>query len=208
MSKSNANVSRGLSKLLRHAAIEDRIAISKKGWVNTVDAIRWLKTNRGISCNETDIRNVVETDQKQRYSLQKSDTQLFIRANQGHSMPGIVVDMKVLACEDVNFVVHGTYYQAWEHIKTKGLSIMGRHHVHFARELPHENCVISGMRSSCQVLIWIDVCKAMTAGMKFFESDNGVILTAGFNGIVSPNFFHEVRDRKTGKVIWTPDETR
>ncbi len=56
------------------------------------------------------------------------------------------------------------------------------------------------MRSSSQILIFVDVQKALDAGIKFYLSDNGVVLTAGNdNGFLTPEFFSRVEtvvDRK------------
>ena len=55
------------------------------------------------------------------------------------------------------------------------------------------------MRSSSQILIFIDVQKALDGGIKFYLSDNGVVLTAGNEkGFLPPEFFSRVEtaDRK------------
>jgi hypothetical protein len=50
-----------------------------------------------------------------------------------------------------------------------------------------------GMRRSSQILIFIDVAKALSAGIKFFLSDNGVVLTEGNSeGFLLPQFFKRV----------------
>lgn len=59
---------------------------------------------------------------------------------------------------------------------------MKRNHIHFATGLLGEDGVISGMRSTCNVLIYIDLEKALEDGIKFFKSKNGVVLTEGVNG--------------------------
>jgi len=38
------------------------------------------------------------------------------------------------------------------------------------------------MRSSCDVLIYIDLEKALEDGIKFYKSENGVVLTEGVDG--------------------------
>lgn len=49
------------------------------------------------------------------------------------------------------------------------------------------------MRNSSQVLIFIAVEKAMQAGIKFYLSANGVVLTEGNQyGILEPRFFDKV----------------
>lgn len=67
---------------------------------------------------------------------------------------------------------------------------MNRQHIHCAKGMPGE--VISGMRESSKVVIEIDVAKAMKDGIKFFESENGVILSAGIDGIIAPQYFKNV----------------
>jgi len=98
---------------------------------------------------------------------------------------------------------------------------MGRMHVHFAKGLPagfsrmgdgnagHEANgnqetqappVISGMRNSSAVLVYLDIAKAMDLGLKFWESDNGVILCdGGDDGIIPLSCFERVEER-AGKI--------
>ena len=98
-------------------------------------------------------------------------------------------------------MVHGTFYGAWEKILTSGgLKAMSRVHVHFAtgptleEVLPDveggntiqgpgggkkTDVVISGMRGDAQILIYVDIRKALKAGVELWRSENGVILTEG-----------------------------
>lgn len=107
-----------------------------------------------------------------------------------------------------NTIVHGTFYGAWDAILASGgLSPMGRNNVHFAtgpsvkralakssnglseghgidEDLGH-NKVISGMRSDAQLLIYVDLRRCLQhvkdqgLEMRWYKSDNGVILTEG-----------------------------
>lgn len=53
------------------------------------------------------------------------------------------------------------------------------------------------MRNSSSVLIYIDVQKAINAGIKFYLSANGVVLTEGDEkGFLSPSFFTRVETAK------------
>jgi 2'-phosphotransferase len=57
------------------------------------------------------------------------------------------------------------------------------------------------MRTSSQILIFIDLQKALDAGIKFFLSENGVVLTEGDDeGFLRPEFFEKVKNAK-GEVI-------
>jgi 2'-phosphotransferase len=131
-------------------------------------------------------------------------------------------------------VVHGTYHAAWPKIlATGGLRCMGRNHIHFAIGPPlsailpdgpdgkvavppkskgagGKEGIISGMRSDAQILIYIDLKRAMKAGCPFWRSENGVILSEGLNvngdgheKIVGAEFFDVVVERKNGLgIIW------
>src|SRR5262245_51130304 len=53
------------------------------------------------------------------------------------------------------------------------------------------------MRQSSQILIYIDVQKAIDSGIKFYLSSNGVVLTEGDeNGYLRPQFLKRVEDSK------------
>ncbi|KAF2160493.1 hypothetical protein M409DRAFT_29114 [Zasmidium cellare ATCC 36951] len=146
-----------------------------------------------------------------------------IRANQGHSLK-VEEEGLLQPITEENLpatVVHGTTHSAWPLIVSSGgLKPMGRNHVHFASGLPAgftslvdsssstsssstnttnanevSAPVISGMRKSSTVLVFLDVVRAMQAGIKFWVSDNGVVLTEGNEeGVVPLEFFRRVED--------------
>ncbi|TYG50225.1 hypothetical protein ES288_D10G157300v1 [Gossypium darwinii] len=144
-------------------------------------------TNAGkkqMSCAERGRRkrtvHAVRKDNKQRFSLLEENGELLIRANQGHTV--MTVESKrllkqILSADEVQFCVHGTYKRNLESILESGLKRMKRLHVHFSSGLPTDGEVISGMRRDVNVLIYLDVRKALEEGMKLYISDNKVILT-------------------------------
>ena len=79
---------------------------------------------------------------------------------------------------------------------------MTRQHIHFASGLPDSDGVISGMRKSASIYIFIDAQKCAEDGMVFFQSDNGVLLTAGdgSGGILPIQYFSHVTDA-SGKIL-------
>ena len=87
-------------------------------------------------------------------------------------------------------VIHGTYYKAWEGIRNSGMKRFARNHMHFAKGYP-KGLVISGMRSNIEVVIEINVERAMLDGIRFFRSQNDVILTSGEDG-----FLHRVKQKE------------
>lgn len=78
----------------------------------------------------------------------------------------------------------------------QGLSKMKRNHIHLAQGLPGTG-ILSGMRQSSSVFIYIDLEKALQAGLKFSLSANGVVLSEGDSrGFIKPCFFQRVEDSK------------
>ena len=74
---------------------------------------------------------------------------------------------------------------------------MARNHIHFAIGMPDKKGVISGMRSSCEIVIEINLAKAMYGDHKipFYISPNDVILCEGLNdGSLPPQYFRTVYD--------------
>jgi 2'-phosphotransferase len=148
-----------------------------------------------------------------------------IRANQGHSIKvdteGLLTPITEEAGNVPSTVVHGTDEAAWRLIlKSGGLRKMTRNHMHFASGLPagfktlnskdlsatpeekEAPPVISGMRKSSTVLIYIDISAAMAAGIKFYLSDNGVVLSEGNEkGVLASEFFKRVESRKRDGVV-------
>jgi 2'-phosphotransferase len=203
-------LSQTLSMRLRHQAQETGLPIDSWGWVDRERALAYVNTFEGDDALEggfpataEEVREVVLTSDKQRFGLRgppHDSTAVVeqIRANQGHTMKGIDPDFAPLSAADLPFALHGTYLDIWETIKREGLSRMSRNFVHLAKDLPGESGVISGMRASCQVLIWVDIAAAERAGLNFGESENGVVLT---KGPIPPSCFSKVCLRSTGEEL-------
>lgn len=98
--------------------------------------------------------------------------------------------------------VHGTYLSRWSSIRQQGLSRMERTHIHLAPGLPGAQGVISGMRGNCDLAIFINVPKALTDGVQFFWSENGVLLTPGdAEGKLLPKYFSQAIQLKPTRSI-------
>ncbi|KAK0457878.1 KptA family-domain-containing protein [Desarmillaria tabescens] len=181
-------ISKTLSYILRHGAQKEGIPMREDGYVKVTDLI-WLL-----------LQGIVKADAKQRYDLicelnQISDESVWwIKANQGHTMKDVKLELKpVLSVSNIpsGVAVHGTDIKAWEIISTEGLSKMKRNHIHLAQGRD----AVSGMRKTSKVIIYIDVQKALDADIKFFLSDNGVVLTEGDErGFLPVRFFSKVED--------------
>jgi 2'-phosphotransferase len=191
---------------------------------------------RSVKPTLDEIKHIVAENDKQRFSLihksaaasansvpaddaATSTTDYLIRANQGHSLEVASENLLTPITEETmpSMVVHGTTHAAWPQIvATGGLKKMARTHVHFASGLPAgfkpEDTdtatapVISGMRNSSSVLVYVDIKKAVEAGVKFWKSENGVILSEGDeNGLIGLQYFSKVEDRTGGQGVLVED---
>lgn len=205
----NVRLSKKLSYVLRHGGVDAGLSIDDAGYVKLDD----LLSLQGFgSFTADDVARVLEQNDKQRFSfLEHLNGVTYIRANQGHS--GSVSDcinpeklLYRLALADVQpecVCLHGTTVQAWKSIKEEGLSRMKRTMIHCAAGLPEDDQVISGMRSSCKVLIYIDVYRAVKDGIPFFRSENEVLLTPGVGqtGMLPVAYFKKTLMKDTGDVL-------
>ncbi|GFQ83020.1 tRNA 2'-phosphotransferase 1 [Trichonephila clavata] len=183
-----------LSWLLRHGAESQGLKLDDAGFVD-VQALLNLKVCENISLS--DIKRVVEHNDKQRFTLRYNENEncLLIRANQGHSLK--VNDdalLTLLTEENVpHTVYHGTFFSKLKCIREQGLNRMNRNHVHFASKLPTEDTGENKMRHNIQAVVGVDTLKAMKDGYKFYKSDNEVILCPGNDkGIIPPCYFNGI----------------
>ncbi|KAH9175960.1 KptA family-domain-containing protein [Lactarius sanguifluus] len=225
-------LSKTLSWILRHGAKSEGLFMRSDGYVRVNDLLALPRLSSPAQLDLATLQRLVENDSKSRYMLHEGPDEAaptagdiwWIRANQGHSLKegrdtftAIKLDLKpILSATDIPMGVHGTNRKAWESIcqyrptqATQGLSRMGRNHIHLAQGVPGDG-VISGMRNSAQVLIYVDVQKALDAGITFSLSENGVVLTEGDErGFLSPEYFLRVEDRQSGPIPgWPLSSTR
>ena len=166
---------------------------------------------RHLYYKENDGHAVSSKNSNDGYKLQEQETTILcIRANQGHSIsiidPNLLLTKLSSEClkKDFPCIVHGTYAEPWKLISQQGLKKMNRTHIHFAPGLQERGEVISGMRHSSTIHIFLDVEKcAKDDRVEFYLSDNGVILTAGIHnqGTLPPEFFSYVTDVTSGTVL-------
>ncbi|KAH8083386.1 Coiled-coil domain-containing protein 93 [Aureococcus anophagefferens] len=187
----DTRLSRQLSKLLRHrlhdAGLTD--CLRPDGFVPVGRVLACLPEGATVDA----LRRVVEDNDKQRFALLEEAGALYVRANQGHSVSlglddaAMMAEVSAAEAEDL-VCVHGTYLASWPAIRAGGLNRMKRRHVHFAAAVDASK-VISGMRRTAEVLVYLDAAKAVAAGLKLYRSANGVLLSPGDErGVVSPAF--------------------
>lgn len=197
MDKHNVEISKTLSWLLRHNLHKTTLKVEEDGYVKLDDVLK-LPKFKNVTVEQ--VTHIVNENDKQRFSLIERYHELYIRANQGHSTEtGKLIKQSELLTEITESLpctenaevttlpecIHGTTLKAWALIKDSGLNRMNRTHIHFASG----QHAISGFRKSSEVLIYVNMKLAMADGIKFYLSDNGVILTEGVDGILDPKYF-------------------
>ena len=200
-SKMTANqLGRALTKLLRHTAEAAHVPIREDGYVR-LDALLELDQLRLHGASVANVMDVVASDSKQRYGVVDEDGKLMIRANQGHTIAAVVAERLLEEMTDPSHIplcIHGTYEATWERIANDALDRMQRNMIQMAVGLPDDERVTSGVRVNAEVLIYIDVGRAMAAGVRFFRSANNVICSPG---PIPPRFFAHVTRRRDGKSL-------
>lgn len=177
----NVNISsKYLSWVLRHGIIKEGLdsVITKDGYVPTGSLLSLEKMK---SCTLNRLLRMVETSDKKRFGVTVRNDKLMIRANQGHcATVGLLLDddlMMKRVTTAYPMCIHGTDNNAIIAINESGLKPMDRKHVHMAVGLLTDSHVISGIRKSSNVIIHINMEKALKRGKRFYVSENNVILT-------------------------------
>ena len=176
LSPKESKVAKQLTQLLRHARLgsdTQNPGIGPDGFCPLTNIQEHLHLDHELCLR------IVAQDKKNRFMMIERDGHVLVRANQGHSIPWIK-DNELLTriTNALPVLVHGTSRKAWGHIRSSGsLRRMNRCHIHFTTALPQENRVISGMRISSEIAIYINMSRAMADGIVFYRSANGVILT-------------------------------
>ncbi|PIA28065.1 hypothetical protein AQUCO_07300029v1 [Aquilegia coerulea] len=202
-----------LTCILHHMA--SQLNMRSDGYVRVVDILKLnMKTFANIPLSShtvDDIREAVRKDNKQRFSLFDENGELFIRANQGHTI-AVIKDGSLIIIFPSILVVVSCLYQKYgvifslhlvlnvlQSVECESLlkPILSPEeapglHIQFSSGLPTDGKVIRGMRRDVNVLIFMDIRIAVEDGMKIYISKNKVILTEGFDGVVPLKYFEKI----------------
>jgi len=211
-SSSTFEVSKALSLILRHKAVEFGLMIRPDGFCVIADVLN-LSMMKKLQATQEVLQQITHANEKKRFEISIIDGQQMIRAVQGHSLKAVQDDQLLvplsLSSQLPAKCVHGTYTKHWNSILSKGLLAGGlggdkkqRNHIHFAPYDYSDKRVISGMRASCDLAIYLDLRKALTAGIPFFQAKNEVILTHGVDGVLSSKYFLSAKNMNTKEVLF------
>ena len=153
--------SRRLSYYLRHC--KEPLYIQLDGGWASVEVMLGLL---GVSREQLD--TIVATDSKGRYSYDKTGAR--IRANQGHSIPGVQLDMA--KPDPPELLYHGTATRFLDSILREGLKPMSRQWVHISND--YATAVTVGSRHGKPIVLAVRAQDFVADGNELYRSANGV----------------------------------
>lgn len=167
--KTNIELSKFLSLILRHKPEVVGLKLKDEGWVNVTDLINGINHKSSFNIDFNILENIVNSDNKGRYSF--DDDMENIRANQGHSAK---INMTFNEVIPSLRLYHGTHVGAIDSILKYGISKRSRHHVHLTSDVHMAKKV--GSRRGEPVILAISAELMYMEGHKFYRSENGVYL--------------------------------
>lgn len=184
MNSELTKISRFLSLILRHKPEVIGVELDEHGWADVHKLIGGVR-NTYSDFNEDVLIEIVQTDEKQRYSFNNDGTK--IRANQGHS---VKVDVELKRVAPPDYLYHGTAVKYEKSIDENGLLPKSRLYVHLSSDLA--TAITVGMRHGDVVIYEVESGRMAADGYDFYLSENGVWLTkivpVGYlkKGVVKP----------------------
>lgn len=164
------HLSKFLSLVLRHDPGTIGITLDPSGWV-PVDELLSAAARSGKQITREQLDEVVATNDKKRFAFSPDGT--LIRASQGHS---VEVDLGLAPVEPPERLFHGTATRSVEAIRAEGLVRQSRQHVHLSPD--EETAIRVGQRHGKPVVLIVRAGQMHRNGHAFYQSDNGVWLTA------------------------------
>jgi putative RNA 2'-phosphotransferase len=158
-----------LSLILRHAPEKIGLALDAQGWAD-IGQLLAQAGSHGRSISREQLQDVVARDSKTRYAI--SADGLRIRANQGHSLAAVDIDLP--PATPPAMLYHGTATRYVEAIRAGGLLPGSRNHVHLSAN--RETAMAVGTRHGKPVVLTVDAAAMHAQGQVFYIADNGVWL--------------------------------
>jgi len=153
------------------------------------------------------IIEVTKMPGKQRFQTMHDGQFLWIRATHGHTLKtvdvksGLYVEIKM----PLPVLVHAVSGDSVAMVLAKGLSRGGRPHLLFVDSDQEEKLKL-GFQESCNILVYVNMAKAMFAGIPFDWAPDGMVVSSGLPekkarrknekaGTIPPDFILRVSNR-------------
>lgn len=168
--KNIKRISKFLSLLLRHQPEKIGLQLDSNGWA-VVEELLQKSRKHGVRFSIDDLETVVVNNDKKRFTFNDNKTK--IRANQGHSLK--TIDLELKPVQPPEFLYHGTVAKFMDAIHDNGLQKMSRQHVHLSTEV--ETAMKVGSRRGKPIILTVKSGEMQSEGYEFYLSENNVWLT-------------------------------
>ena len=169
MNKSEVQISKFLSLVLRHKPETIGIQLDQNGWAD-VDKLLEKSNSYGVRIDRETLNHIVATNSKKRFAFNESFDK--IRASQGHSVD---IELGYISQKPPEILYHGTGESSVQSILETGLAKRNRQHVHLSSDI--KTAIKVGQRHGKPVVLKVLAGKMYDDKFEFFLSDNGVWLT-------------------------------
>ncbi len=173
--KRRVMLSKTLSAILRHLALQLELKVSREGWIDIGELVaflrsRWPHSHLYSWVNGEVIEAIALLDPKGRFEIRGNR----IRARYGHTYK---VDIEFKEVSYRGKLYHGTAFENLSSIMEKGLKPMKRNFVHLTTSI--EDAIEVGRRKSENVVVLeIDPECLYKMGLKVYEASKKVYLTS------------------------------
>ncbi|WP_299135613.1 RNA 2'-phosphotransferase [uncultured Tenacibaculum sp.] len=168
--KNIKRISKFLSLLLRHQPEKIGLQLDSNGWA-PVEELLQKSRKHGVRFTIDELEGIVVNNDKKRFTFNDDKTK--IRANQGHSLK--TIDLELKPVQPPEFLYHGTVAKFMNAIHDKGLQKMSRQHVHLSTEI--ETAMKVGSRRGKPIILTVKSGEMQSEGYEFYLSENNVWLT-------------------------------
>jgi putative RNA 2'-phosphotransferase len=167
-SAKHEDVSRFLSRVLRHEPDSIGLALDPQGWARIEDVVECAAA-LGIVLTRDLVVRVAGMSESQLFACDGAGR---IRANHGHTVP---VDLGIEPSRPPPILFHGTAVTSVDSIRAEGLVPGVRQYVHLSADAAAATSV--GRRRGRPVLLQVSAGRMWSAGFKFVRSASAVWLT-------------------------------
>jgi putative RNA 2'-phosphotransferase len=168
-SAKHKDVSRFLSRVLRHEPQSIGLALDAQGWAEIDELVERARAH-GKPLTRDLVLRVAATSDKQRFACDGAGR---IRANHGHT---VAIDLGLEPSEPPEILFHGTAASSIPAIKAEGLVPGVRQYVHLSVDPATATSV--GRRRGRPVVLRVAAGRMWSAGYKFVRSASAVWLTS------------------------------
>jgi len=196
-----------LAWLLRHGAVSKGLKITLNGYVRVQDVLSY-RTFRGLDLvrfidyvqrSPSNIFKIMED-----YDVRGSTKIWWVRATRKHTIEGVNTGLKqILSSQNIPAAVYGTTFESWLQISQHGLQKGPDGLIHLSQRVIGDN-VLEGRTVSSQILIYLDVEKALASRLRLYLTDKvprDIVTQGDFRGVIRPTLFKRVVEVKVKKRL-------